>query len=77
MGRLCGGVQEISGIPAPLWLHGWVVGRVHGWVGVGVGGVVVGCACEGGWCGRHVCGGGVVGEGGSVCGVEVLWGVGG
>ena len=25
MARLCGGAHEISGIPAPLWLHGWVV----------------------------------------------------
>ena len=26
MGRLCGGAHEISGIKAPLFLHGWVVG---------------------------------------------------
>ena len=34
MGRLCVGAHEISGIPAPLWLHGWVVERSWGgWVG--------------------------------------------
>ena len=26
MGRLCGGAHEISGIKAPLFLHGWVGG---------------------------------------------------
>ena len=25
IGRLCGGTHEISGIKAPLFLHGWVV----------------------------------------------------
>ena len=44
MGRLCGGAHEISGIPAPLWLHGWVVERTMGWVGCGY----VGCGW-GGW----------------------------
>ena len=39
MGRLCGGAHEISGIKAPIFLHGWV-----GVVGLGV---VVGW---GGWC---------------------------
>ena len=34
MGRLCGGAHEISGIKAPIFLHGWV--------GVSRGGVVVG-----------------------------------
>ena len=29
MGRLCGGAHEISGIKAPLFLHGWV--GVVGW----------------------------------------------
>ena len=33
MSRLCGGTHEISGIPAPLCLHGWVVGGFMGWVG--------------------------------------------
>ena len=47
--RLCGGANEILGIPAPLWLRGWVVGGFMGWVGGW-------CACEG-WVG----GGGVVG----------------
>ena len=37
MGRLCGAAHEISGIKAPIFLHGWVVE----WVGV-VGWVVVG-----------------------------------
>ena len=32
MGRLCGGAHEISGIPAPLCLCGWVVGGFTGWV---------------------------------------------
>ena len=30
MGRLCGGAHEISGIKAPIFLHGWVE-----WVVVG------------------------------------------
>ena len=43
MGRLCGGAHEISGIPAPLCLCGWVVGGHIGWVGCGgVGDVLVG-----------------------------------
>ena len=46
MGRLCGGAHEILGIPAPLFLCGWVVGGLMGWLGfVGwwwVGGVRVG-----------------------------------
>ena len=42
MGRLCGGAHEISGIKAPIFLHGWV-GVVEwvvvvGWVMVGWGG---------------------------------------
>ena len=37
MGRLCGGAHEISGIKAPLFLQGWVVGGFLG--GVGGGGV--------------------------------------
>ena len=55
MGRLCGGAHEISGIKAPIFLHGWVGGGgmaheisgikapifLHGWVGV-VGWVMVG-----------------------------------
>ena len=59
MSRLCGGAHEMSGIPAPLWLCGWVVGGFMGWVGEcvlmwgggGVGGVVGWCVCEGwvGW----------------------------
>ena len=60
MGRLCGGVHEMSGIKAPLFLCGWVVGRGGevaggggvggGWVGV-VGWVVVGRVVwwGGGW----------------------------
>ena len=36
MARLCGGTHEISGIPAPLWLHGWVVLGSRGRVGGGV-----------------------------------------
>ena len=31
MGRLCGGAHEISGIKAPLFLHGWVGGGGVGW----------------------------------------------
>ena len=30
MGRLCGGAHEISGIEAPLFLCGWVVGGFLG-----------------------------------------------
>ena len=41
MGKPCGGAHEISGIPAPLCLHGWVVGGFMGWLGGGVGGVLV------------------------------------
>ena len=48
MGRLCGGAHDISGIPAPLWLCGWVVGRFLGWVGWVSGGVGGGGV---GWCG--------------------------
>ena len=34
MGRLCGAAHEISGIKAPIFLHGWVGGGmgVVGWV---------------------------------------------
>ena len=39
MARVCGRAHEISGIPAPLWLCGWVVLGSRGW-----GGRV--------WCGR-------------------------
>ena len=46
MGRLCGGAHEISGIKAPIFLHGWVGwddgGRVGGGGGVVVWMVVVG-----------------------------------
>ena len=41
MGRLCGGAHEMSGIPAPIFLCGWVVEEFMGWVG----GVLV----RGGW----------------------------
>ena len=53
MGRLCGGAHEISGIPAPLWLCGWLVGWFLGCVGgggLGVwwgGRVMVGWVCKG------------------------------
>ena len=67
MGRLCGGAHEISGIPAPLCLHGvvggwwcrsWVVGVVVCWVG----GVLVNDeGWVGGWC-CGVLGGGRVGS---------------
>ena len=57
MGRLCGGAHEISGIPAPLWLHGQVVEGFLKWVG---GWVVVG------WMSGGV--GGWVGVGGGVGG---------
>ena len=70
MGRLCGGAHEISGIKAPLFLHGWVVGGGvgrDGWVSSGevggVGGVFgmgVGWGGRVGWCGM---GGGVGGYG--------------
>ena len=44
MGRLCGGAHEISGIKAPLFLHGWGGGGGVGSGGVGVvlGGWVLG-----------------------------------
>ena len=69
MGGLCGGAHEISGIPAPLWLCGWVVERIMGWVlvmwvvvGVGgwVGGGYVGCGGSG-WVGVGYVGYGGVG----------------
>ena len=57
MGRLCGGDHEISGIKAPLFLCGWVVGGFLGWVGgSGVGGVDGGGG-EGGWCAGEESGG--------------------
>ena len=34
MARLCGGAHEISGIPTPLWLCGWVVLGSRGWGGL-------------------------------------------
>ena len=63
MGRLCGGAHEISGIPVPLWLHGWMVGGFMGWMGFGVGGGGVGGDVGSGWC---VCGGS--GQVSSACG---------
>ena len=36
MGRLCGGAHEISGIKAPLFVHGGVWGDGVGMVGLGV-----------------------------------------
>ena len=62
MGRLCGGVHEISGISAPLWLHAWVLAGFMGWVGLGVGG--------GGLGGGQ---GGVVGMDRCVHGMVVWW----
>ena len=58
MGRLCGGAHEISGIKAPLFLHGLVVlgsqgwggwwgGRV--WCGRGWGGLWLSIVTNGGW----------------------------
>ena len=41
MGRLCGGANEISGIKAPFFLCGWVVGGFLGWVRDGWLGLVV------------------------------------
>ena len=65
MGRLCGGAHEISGIKAPIFLCGWVVGPVvvgRGWGGR-VGGVGRGGGCRvGGGVGRGV--GGREGGGG-------------
>ena len=81
MGRLCGGTHEISGIKAPLFLHGgWLEGSCGwvdgGWVGHGVW-VVVGWVVGwvGGWvCGSGVGGGGwVSGDGVGGYGVVVLW----
>ena len=60
--RLCGGAHEKSGIPAPIWLHGW---RVHGlcwcrWWWCGWWGGWCGGLCGvGGWGGGGDCGGGV------------------
>ena len=59
MGRLCGGAHEISGIKAPLFLHGWVVGGFWGWVGGG--GVVAGWWVAGGGVGGFWWDGWVVG----------------
>ena len=42
MGKLCGGAHEISGIKAPIFLHGW------GWWGGRVDGGGVGWWVEGG-----------------------------
>ena len=65
MGRLCGGAHEISGIPAPLWLCGWVVGGFLGfWVGVGWVSSGVDGDMGGGWgVGLGAVGFGVGGEG--------------
>ena len=41
MGRLCGGAHELSGIKAPIFLHGWVVGGGVSGGRVGGGGVGV------------------------------------
>ena len=70
MGRLCGGAHEISGIKAPLFLHGgWLEGSWGGWVlGGGMGHGVDGWVCGGRvgwlfgwwWCGWGW-GGGLVG----------------
>ena len=89
MGRLCGGAHEISGIPAPFWLNGWVVGGFLGWVVVGwvSGGVsrwVGGWWWDGWlvvcWWGgclvRWVGIGGVGGDMGGGLGCWVLWGLG-
>ena len=60
MGRLCGGAHEISGIKAPLFLHGgWLEGFWDGWVVVGW---VVGWV-DGGGVGNGVVDGGKVGHG--------------
>ena len=61
MGRLCGGVHEISGIKAPIFLHGWVEGG-----GVGGVGRMVGWGWWGFWWSGQ--GGGQVGWGGVVVG---------
>ena len=62
MGRLCGGAHEISGLKAPLFLHG-------GWLEVlGIGGWVGGGGVGHGWMGGWVCGDGVDGWGGGVVG---------
>ena len=71
-GRLCGGAHEISGIKAPLFLHGgWWEGSLGGWVVVGwvVGWVVVGWVME--WVVGWV-GGGGMGHGMGGC-VVVGW----
>ena len=62
MSRLCGGAHEISGIKAPLFLHGWVVGGFLGWVGGGRVG-------RDGWVGQWWLGDGV----GVVVGLVVGW----
>ena len=50
MGRLCGGAHEISGIKAPIFLHGWVgSGEVGGGGVVGDGGVDGGGVGVVGW----------------------------
>ena len=72
MGRLCGGAHEISGIKAPLFLHGgWLEGSWGGLVGGdGVGHGVGGGGVDHG-VGAWVCvwlGGGGVGCGVGGCG---------
>ena len=68
MGRLCGGAHEISGIKAPLFLHGgWLAGSWGGWV--------VGWWLEG-WVGVCVIGGGGV-DGWILVGLVVSIGGGG
>ena len=57
MGRLCGGTHEISGIKAPFFLHGWVVGG--SWLDGCLGGGGVG---RDWWVSDGGVGGGVVGE---------------
>ena len=67
MGRLCGTAHEISGIPAPICLCGWVIGWFMGWVG-DHGGWVWGVVVSGGVGGVLVRGevGGVLVRGGWV-----------
>ena len=75
MGRLCERAHEISGIKAPCFLRGWLVGGLLGWMG---GLAMVGWwLVAGGWVGVWVVVGGSWGggDGGVGGGMEGWWGV--
>ena len=75
MGRLYGGAHEISSIPAPLCIHGWVVGGFMGWGGGQLGsGSVGGVLMRGGGVGGIFVSGWWGGVGWCVCEGWGWWG---